>query len=89
MILTCHIFPLLASDSYLLKTELVVMMPLIGPENSIQTIMMEKICSEFPDMYAMIPCMGSCLAGPSAISHDFFNFSVSVSSCVGALRAAT
>ena len=55
---------------------------------TIQTIMMENICSELPDMYAMIACIGSCLAGPSAISHDFFNFNVSVSSSVGGFRAA-
>lgn len=34
-------------------------------------------------MYPIIACIGSCFAGPSAISHDFFNFNVSVSSCVG------
>lgn len=55
---------------------------------TIQTIMIENICNELPDMYAMIACIGNCLAGPSAISHDFFNFNVSVSSSVGGLRAA-
>jgi len=87
MILTCHIFPFVPSVSNLLKTELVLIMPLIGFENNIQTIMMEKICRVFPDIYAIMPCIGSCFAGPSAISHDFFNFSVSASSCVGGLRA--
>lgn len=33
-------------------------------------------------------CIGNCLAGPNAISHDFFNFSVSVSSCVGGFLVA-
>jgi hypothetical protein len=54
---------------------------------TIQTIMMENICNELPDMYAIIACIGNCLAGASAISHDFFNFNVSVSSSVGGLRA--
>jgi hypothetical protein len=50
--------------------------------------MIENICNELPDMYAMTACIGNCLAGASAISHDFFNFNVSVSSSVGGFRAA-
>lgn len=59
-----------------------------GSVLTIKTIMMENICNELPDIYAIIACMGNCLAGASAISHDFFNFNVSVSSSVGGLRAA-
>ena len=33
-------------------------------------------------------CIGSCLPGAIAISHDFFSFRISVSSWVGCLRAA-
>ena len=42
--------------------------------------MIENICSEFPDMYAMMACMGNCFAGPNAISQHFFSFRVSISS---------
>lgn len=35
----------------------------------------------------MIACMGSCFAGPSAISQDFFSFNVSISCWVGGFRA--
>lgn len=52
-----------------------------------KTIMMLKICSELPDMYIMMAFIGSALAGASANSHDFFIFSVSVSSRVGDFRA--
>lgn len=34
----------------------------------------------------MIACIGNCFAGPSASSQDFFNFNVSISSCVGGFR---
>ena len=48
--------------------------------------MILKICRVLPDMYIMIAFMGSCLAGARAISQDFFNLSLSVSSAEGALR---
>ena len=48
------------------------------------TIIIENICNEFPDMYPMIACIGSCFAGARATSHAFFSFKVSVSLGVGA-----
>lgn len=51
----------------------------MGPLNSMKTIMMLKICRLFPDMYIIMPFMGSCLAGARAISHDFLTFKASVS----------
>jgi len=38
-------------------------------------------------MYPMIACIGNCFAGPSAISHAFLSFKISVSCVVGDLRA--
>lgn len=58
----------------------------MGPLNSMNTIMMLKICSELPDMYIPIAFMGSCLAGARAISHAFLSFSVSICAGVGGLR---
>ena len=48
--------------------------------------MIEKICSELPDMYIIMACIGICFAGASAISHAFFNFNVFISSSVGGFR---
>lgn len=62
-------------------------MPVMGFLNSINTIIMLKICSVLPDMYIMIAFMGRALAGARASSQDFFSFSVSVSAVVGGLRA--
>lgn len=84
--LTPSIFDFNESVSNLENVAFVCRMPCIGFLKSIKTIIMEKICNEFPDIYAMTACIGSCFAGPRAISHDFFNFKVSVSSCVGGLR---
>ena len=61
-------------------------MPVMGFLNSMKTIMMLNICSEFPDMYIMIAFMGKALAGARASSHDFFSFRVSVSAMVGGFR---
>lgn len=49
--------------------------------------MMLKIWRELPDMYIIIAFMGSAFAGARASSQDFFIFSVSVSSGVGAFRS--
>ena len=38
-------------------------------------------------MYAIIACIGSCFAGPRAISQHFFSLRLSISSCDGGLRA--
>lgn len=57
----------------------------MGFLNNMKTIMMEKICSELPDMYIMIAFMGRDLAGARATSQDFFIFRMSVSSAVGGL----
>ena len=58
-----------------------------GVLNSINTIMMLKICSELPVMYMPNAFMGICFAGASAISHAFFSLSVSTSCVVGGVRA--
>ena len=58
----------------------------MGFLNNMKTIIMLKICSEFPDMYIMIAFMGKALAGARASSQDFFNFSVSVSAALGGFR---
>ena len=50
---------------------------------SMKTIMIEKICSELPDMYIMMAFMGMAFAGARAMSHDFLSLSVSVASAVG------
>ena len=55
----------------------------MGVLNSMKTIMMLKIWSEFPDMYIMTAFMGSDLAGASASSQDFLSFSTSMSSVEG------
>jgi uncharacterized membrane protein YkvI len=51
----------------------------MGFLNSMKTIMMLKIWSEFPDMYIMMAFIGICFAGARATSHDFLSLSVSVS----------
>jgi len=71
----------LANRGFMLKIEV------IGVLNNMNTIMMLKICNELPVMYIPIAFIGSCLAGPMAISHAFFIFSVSISSVEGALLA--
>jgi hypothetical protein len=50
------------------------------------TIMMLKICKELPDMYIIIAFMGNAFAGPSAISHAFLSFKVSISEGEGGFR---
>lgn len=78
--LTIHSVFLVPSVSYLAKTVLVCTRPCSGDLNSMNTIMMLKICSELPDMYIMMAFMGSAFAGASATSQAFFIFSVSISS---------
>ena len=58
----------------------------LSSTHSIKTIIIEKICNEFPDMYIMIACIGICFAGARAISHAFFNFNVFISIPVGGFR---
>lgn len=60
----------------------------IGVLNSMNTIMMLKICSELPVMYMPKAFMGRDFAGAMAISQAFFSFNVSISSGLGGLRAA-
>lgn len=60
----------------------------IGVLNSINTIMMLKICSELPVMYMPKAFIGRDFAGAIAISQAFFSFNVSISSGLGGLRAA-
>ena len=73
--------------SYFAKAWFKPRMPLIGFMNSIYTIIMLNIWRLLPDMYIMMAFIGICFAGARATSQAFFNFSVSVSSGVGGLRA--
>jgi len=50
--------------------------------------MILKIWRELPDIYIMIPVIGSCLTGASATSQAFLSLRVSVSSVVGGARTA-
>lgn len=56
---------------------------LSGFMNSMTVIMMEKICSELPDIYIMIAFIGMDFAGASATSHAFFKKRSSVSAGFG------
>lgn len=60
----------------------------MGVLNSMNTIMMLKICSELPVMYMPKAFIGRDFAGAMAISQAFLSFSVSISSGLGGLRAA-
>jgi len=53
------------------------------------TIMILKICKEFPDMYIMIAVIGNCFTGAKATSHAFLSLRVSISAVVGGARTAT
>lgn len=46
-----------------------------GENRSMKTMPMLKICTPPPDMYNMKACIGSCLAGEIARSHERFSFS--------------
>lgn len=72
--------PRVEGVSYLANAALVLIKPWMGPLNSMNTIIMLKIWRLLPDMYIMIPFMGSCLEGAMAISQAFFIFRASVSS---------
>lgn len=72
-------FARVPSVSNLANTVLVLIRPWMGPLNSINTIIILKICRLFPDMYIMIAFMGICFEGARAISHAFLSFRVSVS----------
>lgn len=52
---------------------------LSGFIKSITVIMIEKICSEFPDIYIMIAFIGMDFAGANAISQAFLRNKSSVS----------
>lgn len=84
--LTCSIFALFVSVSKRSKAWFVARSPAIGFLKAIKTIMMLKICSEFPVMYIMMAVMGKLLMGASATSQAFLSFSVSISSGVACLR---
>lgn len=84
--LTIISFPLVPSPSNLVNTWRVCNKAWNGFLNSMKTIMMLNICSEFPDMYIMIAFIGIDFAGAIANSHAFLSLSVSVSSVVGGLR---
>lgn len=77
--LTNSILPRNVSESNFANTLLVLIRPWMGPLNSINTIMMLKICRLFPDMYIMIAFIGTCFDGARATSQAFLSFSVSVS----------
>lgn len=74
------------SVSYLSKTWLVAIKPMKGFLNAMPTIMIENICRELPDMYIMMPVIGSCLRGAMATSHAFLTKSVFVSASDGGVR---
>ena len=61
----------------------------IGVLNSINTIIMLKICSELPVMYMPKAFIGRDLAGAMASSQAFFSLRVSISSGKGCLRGVT
>lgn len=62
------------------------MRPMMGFLNAMNTIMMLKICREFPDMYIIIAVIGRPFTGARATSHAFLSLRVSISSEVGGLR---
>lgn len=72
-------FACVPSVSNLANTVFVLINPWIGPLNSINTIIILKICRLFPDMYIMTAFMGSCFEGARAISQAFLTLRASVS----------
>lgn len=76
----------LVSDSKRAKAWFVETSPMMGFLKAIHTIMMLKICSEFPDMYIIIAVMGNDFTGARATSHAFLTLSVSISAGVWGCR---
>lgn len=85
---TASSFPCVPSVSNLVKTAFVLIRPWMGPLNSMNTIMILKICRLLPEKYIMIAFIGSCFDGARAISHAFLTFNASVSTGFSGVAAA-